>query len=234
MGSSCPGPRSSGSLCPPPSSAPTWTGSSPVAWRASPVTRAELRAARRAGLPVRAGRLASTEAGCGVFCGDLGLRERGPRHDVPSLPAVRAGERAGICHERSWSGAGSNCRPSAFQATSNPRTHGRYAGQLMRSRPPASVDMHADCHPLSHPAGLGSWAAHKVGDAIAEADADPRAAAWRRGSLRRHRTAIGSRRAPGVPSSLWPNFCCGRPPRCCRTRSRARGPCEGGADDQAR
>jgi hypothetical protein len=45
----------------------------------------------------------------------------------------------------------SNHRPSAFQATSDLGTDGRYAGQLMRSGPPASVDMRGDCHPLGHP-----------------------------------------------------------------------------------
>ena len=36
---------------------------------------------------------------------------------MPALPAVCAGERAGRCYEKRWSGAGSNHRPSAFQAS---------------------------------------------------------------------------------------------------------------------
>src|SRR5580700_9997993 len=40
----------------------------------------------------------------------------GHRHDVPSLSAVSAGERAGKILTDGWSGAGSNRRPSAFQA----------------------------------------------------------------------------------------------------------------------
>jgi hypothetical protein len=41
--------------------------------------------------------------------------------------------------------------PYAFQASSDLGKHSRYAGQLMRSGPPASVDMRADCHPVRHP-----------------------------------------------------------------------------------
>jgi hypothetical protein len=38
-----------------------------------------------------------------------------------------------------------------FQASSDLGKHSRYAGQLVRSGPPASVGMLADCHPISHP-----------------------------------------------------------------------------------
>ncbi len=50
-----------------------------------------------------------------------------------------------------WAGTLPPPRAFAFQASSDLVKHGRCAGQLMRSGPPASVDMHADCHPLSHP-----------------------------------------------------------------------------------
>jgi hypothetical protein len=54
------------------------------------------------------------------FSVDPGLRGRYRRHGVPSLPAVCAGERASRCSEIGWSGAGSNRRPSAFQAGQSP------------------------------------------------------------------------------------------------------------------
>jgi hypothetical protein len=37
-------------------------------------------------------------------------------HGIPSLPAISAGERADLSLGDWWSGTGSNCRPSAFQA----------------------------------------------------------------------------------------------------------------------
>src|SRR5580658_10029161 len=83
-----------------------------VAARDEPLTRSDERQEDCAEALPEARALAFAGRGCG----DLGIRKRCRRHDVCSLPAIYAGERAALRPEKEWSGAGSNCRPSAFQA----------------------------------------------------------------------------------------------------------------------
>jgi hypothetical protein len=107
----------------------SWTRKSPCPTRArqvctmrklrsNPTTCAPQRTISLAHKPGRTPRperaAAPALAGCGV-CGDLGMRKRSLRHQIPSLPAVCAGEREGRCLGIEWSGAGSKHRPSAFQ-----------------------------------------------------------------------------------------------------------------------
>jgi hypothetical protein len=67
-----------------------------------------------------------------AFCGDLGVRERGPRHDVPSPPAIHAGERASNYHKNWWSGAGRTADLPLFRCSRQPSPGALPAG----GRPP--------------------------------------------------------------------------------------------------